>query len=299
MTNVAVLGLGLMGAGIAQNLVRAGFRLAVYNRTHEKAQPLVEAGARWAATPRAAAEGAEVVVSVVADDGAARSVWLGEAGAFAALKPGAVVVECATASLEWMREWHTAARARGLRSVDAPLFGSKDAAASGQVNLYVGAEAEDFEAARPVLAAFSGNATRLGPATSGTVYKLVNNMMGAVHLAALGEAVALAEKAGLNLEAVAAAIDTGAASSPMVKGRLNNVIRREYDDVYFELQWMHKDVSYALRLAEELGVPLPTAAAVRELYRMAMQRGLGELDSSAEAEVVRGAGSPGAGSRGA
>lgn len=289
MTSVAVLGLGLMGTGIAQNILKAGFPVAVYNRTREKAQSVIEVGARWAASPRAAAEGAQVVVSVVADDAAARAVWLGDEGAFAALKPGAVVVECATVSLEWMREWHAASRERGLLAVDAPLFGSKLAAASGQVNLYIGADDAALEAARPVLRAFSGNLTHLGPPMSGTIYKLLNNMMGAVQLAALSEAVALAEKAGLNMEAVTQAINTGAASSPMVKGRLSNVVKRDYGDVHFELRWMHKDVSYALRLADELNVPLPTAATVRELYRMAMQRGLGELDSSAEAEVVRGA----------
>ncbi|MGQ0602567.1 MAG: NAD(P)-dependent oxidoreductase, partial [Anaerolineales bacterium] len=185
MTNVAVLGLGLMGTGIAQNILKAGFPVTVYNRTPEKAQPVIEAGARWGASPHAAAEGAQVVISVVADDAAARAVWLGDEGAFAALKPGAVVVECATVSLEWMRKWHAAARERGLLAVDAPLVGSKLAAASGQVNLYIGADEVAFEAARPVLQAFSGNLTRLGPPTSGTIYKLINNMMGAVQLAAL------------------------------------------------------------------------------------------------------------------
>jgi 3-hydroxyisobutyrate dehydrogenase len=289
MTKVAVLGLGVMGNGIARNILKAGFPLAIYNRTQAKAQGLIEAGARWADTPRAAAEGADAVVSVVADDGAAQAVWLGEHGALGALKPDAVVVECATVSLEWVRHWHAAARERGLLAVDAPLFGSKLAAETGQVNLYVGGDEAALEAARPVLTAFSGNVIRLGPAMSGTVYKLINNMMGAVHLAALGEAVALAEKAGLNMSAVTQAIQTGAASSPMVKGKLNNVVAREHRDVHFELQWMHKDMTYALRLAEEYNVPLPTAATVRELYRMALQRGLGELDVSAETEIVRGA----------
>ncbi len=288
MQRVAVLGLGLMGTGIARNLLKAGHPLTIYNRTAAKAQPLLAEGARWAATPRAAAEAADVVISVVADDTASRAVWLGEEGAFASLRPGTVVVECATLSLEWVGEWYAQAWAREAQAVDAPLFGSKGAAADGSVALYVGAEPEAFAAALPVLRAFTSSVTRLGPPTAGAVYKLINNMMAGVHLAVLGEAVALAERAGLDMAAVAQAISTGAASSPMAKGRLPLVLGRRYDDVLFALRWMHKDLSYALRLGEALEIPLPTAAAARELFRMGLQRGLGDLDCSAEAEVVRG-----------
>jgi 3-hydroxyisobutyrate dehydrogenase len=289
MQRVALIGLGLMGGGIAQNLLKAGFTVSVYNRTREKAEPLLAQGAQWAGSPRAAAESADVILSVVADDAASRAVWLGESGAFAGARLRAVVVECATLSLEWVRDWHASARERELLALDAPLFGSKLAAVGGTVNLYIGAEPEALEAARPVLQAFSSNLTHLGPPASGAIYKLINNMMGAVHLAALGEGIALAEKAGLNLEAVAQAITTGAASSPMVKNKLSNVARRDYADVHFALRWMHKDLGYALRLAEEMNVPTPTVATTRELFRLAMQKGLGDADCSAEAEVVRGA----------
>ncbi|MBL8058183.1 MAG: NAD(P)-dependent oxidoreductase [Anaerolineales bacterium] len=289
MQRVSVLGLGLMGTGIATNLLKAGFPLVVYNRTPASARPLLDLGARWAATPRAAAENADVVISVVADDTASRSVWVGDEGALAALPAGALAIECATLSLEWVQEWYAQVWARGLQAVDAPLFGSKGAAADGSVAVYVGAEPAAFEAARPVLRAFTGAATRIGPPTAGTVYKLINNMMSGVHLAVLGEAIALAERAGLDMEAVRAAISTGAASSPMVKGRLPLVAGRQYTDVHFALRWMHKDLNYALRLGEEFEVPLPTASAARELYRLALLRGLGDLDAAAEAEVVRGA----------
>lgn len=287
MTTVAVLGLGVMGAGIAQNILQAGHTLTVHNRTPAKAEALLAGGARWAPNPRAAAEGAEVILSVVADDPASQAMWLGPEGALAGAKRGAVAIECATLSLEWARAWHAQAAQAGLAALDAPLFGSKLAAAGGSVNLYVGGAPEALEAAGPVLRAFTGNVVRLGPPLAGTVYKLINNMMGAVHLAALSEGVALAERAGLDLAAISQAITTGAASSPMVKGKLANVVAREYTDVHFALRWMHKDLSYALRLGEALEVPLPTAAAARELYRMALQRGLGDLDVSAEAEVVR------------
>ena len=259
MQRVSLLGLGLMGAGLARNLLRAGFPLTVYNRSPEKAQPVLDQGARWAPSPRAAAEN------------------------------GALAIECSTLSLEWVQEWYAQVWARGLQAVDAPLFGSKGAAADGSVAVYVGAEPAAFEAALPVLRAFAGAVTRLGPPTAGTVYKLINNMMSGVHLAVLGEAVALAERAGLDMPAVRAAISVGSASSPMVKGRQPMVAGRQYTDVHFALRWMHKDLNYALRLGEEFEVPLPTASAARDMFRLALLRGLGDLDAAAEAELVRGA----------
>ena len=289
MQRVAILGLGTMGAGLAHNILKAGFPVTVYNRSRAKAQPLLAQGAQWAETPRAAAEAADVLISVVADDTASRAIWLGEAGALSSARPGQLAVECATLSLEWLTEWYAQAWARGLQALDAPLFGSKQAAAGGTLTIYAGGEPETFAAALPVLQACASTVIRLGPPTAGGVYKLINNMMGAVHLAALGEAIALAEQAGLDVAAVAQAIQTGAASSPMVKNKLANVVHRQYTDVHFALRWMHKDLSYALRLGEALEVPLPTVAAAREMYRMALQRGLGDLDASAEAEVVRGA----------
>lgn len=287
MPRVAFLGLGVMGGGMAMNTLKARHPITVYNRTRAKAKELLEMGAEWADTPREAAEGADVVISVVADDGASRAVWLEADGAFAGMKPGAIAIECATLSLEWITEWHTEAEMRGFRAIDAPLFGSKTVAAAGTLNLYVGAEEATLEAARPVLQAFSQNIVRLGPPTSGVIYKLINNMMGATQLAALGEAVALAEKAGLNMEAVALAISGGAASSPMVRGKVGNVVKREYDDVHFALRWMHKDLNYAVQLGEQLGVPLPTITTARAVFEEGVAQGLGDLDCSAQAEVVR------------
>lgn len=287
MLRVAVLGLGTMGFGIAQNILKAGLPLTVYNRHHAKAKPLIDQGARWAETPRAAAAEADVVLSVVADDAASRAIWLGEAGALAGAQPGQILAECSTLSLEWIQEWYAQAWARDVQAMDTPLFGSKLAAAAGQLTVYAGAEEPTFAAAQPVFQAFTTTLVRLGAPTAGTIYKLINNMMGAVHLAALGEAIALAEQAGLDLPAVAAAINTGVASSPMVKNKLGNIVRRDYADVHFALRWMHKDLSYALRLGEALEIPLPTVAAAREMFRMGLQRGLGDLDCAAEAEVVR------------
>ncbi len=288
MTSVALLGLGTMGSGIAQNLARRGFRLHVYNRTREKAQPVLALGAHWADSPRAAAAQAEVVLSVVGDDTASRAVWLGPEGALAGARPGAVIVECSTLSLDWIRELNGLAQERSLRCVDAPLAGSKLAAEGGTLTLLVGAEPAVLESIRPVLQAFSSSVIHFGPPGSGATYKLINNMMAAVLLAALGEGIALAEKAGLNMETVTQAVSTGAVSSPIVKGKVQNVVARNFGEAHFALRWMHKDLTYALRAADALGVPLPAAAAAHEVYRMALQKGLADVDWSAVTEVVRG-----------
>lgn len=293
MPRVAVIGLGVMGAGIAQNILKAGFPLIVHTRSRSKAQALLDQGAEWAETPQAAARAAEVLVSVVADDDASRAIWLGEHGLLAGARPGQTAVECSTLSLDYVRDWHARARAQGLAAVDAPLFGSKPAAAAGTLTVYAGAEPAAFAAALPVLQAFTAAVVRLGPPAAGTTYKLINNMMAAVHVAALAEGVALAEQSGLDLAAVSQAIAAGATASPMVKNKLANVVSRQHSDVHFALRWMLKDLGYALRLGESLDVPLPTAAAVRELYRMAVQRGLGGQDVSAQAEVVRAPAPPG------
>jgi 3-hydroxyisobutyrate dehydrogenase len=288
MQPVAVLGLGIMGGGIARNLLKAGFPLTVYNRTKDKAAELLAQGAAWADSPRAAAARAEAVISVIADDDASRAMWLGAAGAFAGMKPGALGIECATVSHAWALELHAQAKARGVRFMDAPLAGSKLAAASGALTLFIGAEAETLEAARPVLQAFTNNLIHFGPPGSGALYKLINNMMGAAHLAALSEGIALAEKGGLNMETVARAVGLGAISSPIVKGKLDNILRRDYADAHFATRWMHKDLTYALRAGDAFGASLPTIKGVRELFALALQKGLGDLDWSAEAEVVRG-----------
>lgn len=286
MTKLALFGLGTMGAGIAANLLKAGHILTVWNRTASRAQPLAEAGARVAASPAEAAREAEIVFSVVGDDEASRAVWLGAEGALEAMAPGAVVVECSTLSVDWISELHGLAQARSLAFMDAPLGGSKAAAKDGTLTLFIGAEAGVLETVRPVLTTFANNLIHFGPPGSGATYKLINNMLGSIHLAALSEALALAEKAGLNQDTVAHALTTGAASSPIVKGKIGRMLKREYGDPDFAMRWMHKDVTYALRAAEAHGLRLGMASASRQRYHLAMERGLADEDFAAVREVA-------------
>ncbi len=288
MTNVSLLGLGLMGSGIARNILKAGFPLTVYNRTKEKAASILEAGAQWAASPAEAAAQADVIISVVSDDEASREVWLSAQGALPALRSNAVAIECGTLSLDWIRQLHAYARDYNVAFIDAPLGGSKPVAEAGTLTLFIGADDAALDIARPVLSAFATNLMHFGPPASGATYKLINNLQGALHLLALGEGIALAERAGLKMQTVAQAVTSGAAASPMVKGKLQNVIDRKHDQVNFALRWMHKDLTYALRAADELGVPMPMVAAAREVYRLAMLQGKGDLDLGAVTELVRG-----------
>jgi len=288
MQNVTLLGLGIMGAGMARNVLKAGYPLTVWNRTQSKTLPLVEAGATAAATPREAAHNANIVIGMVANDDASRDAWLGEHGALTGMQPGSIGVEASTLSMEWMRELHEAAKARGVRFADAPVTGSKVAANDGKLNFLVGGDADTFEAIKPVLQACGQSILHFGPAGAGMIYKLVNNMMAAVHIAALGEGLALAEKAGLDRNVVLQAIAGHAAASPVVKMKLPNAEKRDHTDTHFALRWMNKDVSYALQLADEVGIAMPAAAITRELLRMAMQRGFADQDLSALTEVAQG-----------
>ena len=287
MQHIAVLGLGIMGGGIASNLLKAGHAVTVYNRTVQKAQALIAAGAAWADTPKVAATGADMVISVVGDDAASRAMWLGENGALAGMRPGALALECATISLDWVRELAGLATTAGARFVDAPMAGSKVAAAAGQLTLYVGASPEVFEEIRPTLAHFAATIIHFGPTGSGAIYKLVNNMIVAVQVSALAEGIAFAEKAGLDMPTVLKTITTGAVASPVVKMKAQAVIERNHTDTHFALRWMHKDLTYALRAADQLGISMPSTALARELLRMAMQQGWSDQDFGVVAELVR------------
>ena len=285
--NVALLGLGIMGSGMAHNILKAGFPLTVYNRTQAKAQPLAERGAHVAATPREAVAGAQVVISMVGDDDASRAMWLGENGALAGAAVNVVLVECSTLSVGWVHELAGLARERSFAFLDSPVTGSKDAAEAGGLRLYIGGEAEVIDRVRPVLEAISQRIIPLGPNGSGALMKLINNMMVAAQAAALAEGLLLAEQAGLDMEQVVPLLINGAPGSPIVKGKAARMVAHDYGDTQFALRWMHKDTTYALRAAGEHNVPMPTLAAAREVFQMARNLGYDDADFAAVIEALR------------
>jgi 3-hydroxyisobutyrate dehydrogenase len=287
MENVAFLGLGVMGGGMAARLVAAGFPLTVWNRTPARAAALRHAGTAVAATPREAAAGADVIVSMVADDRASRAVWTGADGALASARRGAIAIECSTLSPGWILELSALAAARSVSFLDAPVTGSKPHAANGELLFLVGGEADVLDRARPVLASMSRGVVHLGGAGSGARMKLVNNFVCGVQAAALAEALAFIEASGLDRVAAVDVLANGAPGSPLLKGVSARMLSRDYA-VMFMLSLMRKDLDYAAEEARRHGVTLETARAARDLFDRAVAAGWGDADFAALVETIPG-----------
>lgn len=286
LKNVTLIGLGSMGTGIAQNILKAGFALTVYNRTRAKAEALASSGARVAASPREAAQDGDLVISIVADDVASREIWLGTDGVLGSAGSSTILVECSTLSYAWIRELASLADARGLAFLDAPVNGGPSVAAAGELKMMVGGSADMLEKARPVLESFTSQINHMGPHGTGCMMKLAHNMMSAVQMVALAEAMNMADCAGLNLEQVVAILTGSGPASPLVKRSAPLMASRNYGEPSFLLRHIRKDATYALRLAEELDVPLMTAYAAREVYRMAGKLGYEDAEFSAVFEAL-------------
>jgi 3-hydroxyisobutyrate dehydrogenase len=284
---VAFLGLGLMGHGMANRLLGAGFPLTVYNRNAAKTTPFAAAGARVAASPREAAAGAGVIISMLADDAASRSLWLGENGALAAAAPGTVVIESSTVTVAWVRELTAAALAKGCEFIDAPVTGSRPQAASGELNFLVGGAPATLEKVRPVLAAMSRSITLLGPVGSGALVKLINNFVCGVQIAALAEAIAMIERSGLDRAKAVEVLTGGAPGSPLVKVISARMLAPDFTP-NFLLRLLTKDLTYATKEAAGLSQELVTVAAALKLFQNAIATGHGDQDMSAVIEPLRG-----------
>jgi len=283
MQRVALLGLGTMGAGMAANWLAKGFDLTVWNRTRARTHALADKGARVATTPREAAEGADCVFAMVADDTASRAVWLGDDGALAGAKTGAVVVESSTLTPDWVRELAGRARAKGCAFLDAPVGGSRQAAASGELRLFVGGDAATLDKARPALIAIGSKIDLLGPAGAGATWKLINNQLIATQVAALSEALDVARKAGFRPVQISSLILNGAALSPIVKMKLPSMLNGDYDEPDFALSLMLKDARYAAALAQSLGAPADLVSSAVKAFARAEAKGLGAKDIAAVA----------------
>jgi 3-hydroxyisobutyrate dehydrogenase len=269
MTRVAFIGLGKMGHGMAGRYLDAGFAVAVWNRSKAKADDLMARGARWAASPADAAIDADAVVTMVADDEASGRVWLGRDGAAATMKAGALAIECSTVSYRHALDLSRELRARDLIYIDSPVTGLPDAAANGKLTLLVGADDADLETARPFLTPISSLVRHFGPVGTGTVYKLINNLMGAIQIAGIAEGLAIAEQAGLDMKLVLEAIETGVAASPQVIRHSRRMAARNFAGATFTAALRHKDAAYAVALAESLlsRIPIMGRAAVEAYQR--------------------------------
>lgn len=285
MSRVTVLGLGIMGGGIARNLVAGGHAVAVWNRTRAKGAAIH--GACVARTTREAAAGADLVLSCMSDDEASRAVWLGDDGALAGTPKGAIVVETGTLTPSWIREWASRARDLGLRPLDAPISGSRNQVAAREITFFVGGDEADLEAARHILAATSKGQYHCGPIGSAAMMKLINNLVGSVQTAALAEGLALAERCGLDMAKVSHVLSNGSCGSPFVRASVPRILSRTYE-THFAVRWMVKDLDYALAECARFGVQAPFGALARARYQAAADAGHADADLTAVAELVRG-----------
>jgi 3-hydroxyisobutyrate dehydrogenase len=283
---VAVLGLGIMGAGMARQLVAKKFDVTVWNRDVSKTVPLRSAGARVAATPALAAAGADIVLAMLSNDDASRAVWLGADGALAAMHGDAVAIESSTLTVDWIRELAAAAKAHGVAFLDAPVTGSKAQAESGALSFLVGGPAELLERIRPALAAMSGNVVHLGNTGSGAMMKLINNFLCGVQVASLAEAIAMAERSGLDARQAGAVLSAGSPGSPLVKMVAQRMLDRAYEP-NFLIPLMAKDLSYARQAFARAGIELASADVARARFVEADAAGMGQKDIAAIVELLR------------
>ena len=285
--SVAFIGLGVMGHPMAGHLARAGHHVTVYNRTAAKAQQWnAEYGGQAAATPKAAAAGADIVFTCVGNDDDLRAVVLGDAGAFAGMKRDAILVDHTTASAAIARELAALARERGLQFIDAPVSGGNLGAVNGTLTVMCGGEAAAFSSIQPVAMAFSNAVTLLGDSGAGQLAKMVNQTAIAGMIQALAEAIAFGEKAGLDMKAVLAVIGKGAAQSWQMDNRGPTMIESQFD-FGFAVDWMRKDLGLVLDEARRNGARLPVTALVDQFYADVQAQGGNRWDTSSLIKRLR------------
>jgi len=281
MAQVGFIGLGVMGYPMARHLAqRGGHDVTVYNRTSAKAAKWVaEHGGRHAATPKAAADGADYVFTCVGNDNDLREVTLGPDGAFASLRSGSIYIDNTTASAIVARELYEAARAKEAASLDAPVSGGQAGAENGQLTVMVGGDADAFERAQPVIASFAKMVGLMGPAGAGQLTKMVNQLCIAGVVQGLAEGIHFAKKAGLDVEKVVGVISKGAAQSWQMENRHKTMAAGQFE-FGFAVDWMRKDLAIALDEARKNGAQLPLAALVDQFYAEVQAMGGRRWDTS-------------------
>jgi 3-hydroxyisobutyrate dehydrogenase len=278
--SVGFIGLGIMGQPMALNLVKAGFQVSVFNRTREKAGPLEKAGARVASSPADAARDADFVMSIVSDSAASEEVMLGKEGVLQTVRPGAIVIDSATISPVVSRKLacHTAGKQASF--LDAPVTGSKHGAEKGELTFMIGGEGEVFERAMPLLKVLGKKHIYCGAHGAGLCAKLAQNVIQSTMLEIFCEGFVLATKAGVKPETMFEIVQSSMARAALTDFKAPFIFKGDFTP-YFPLKWMHKDVTLAMEAAFAQGVPMPTAAAVKEVYGAAKAQGNGDLDYAA------------------
>ena len=281
MAKVSFIGLGVMGFPMAGHLAKkGGHDVTVFNRTSSKAQAWVaQYGGRSASSPAAAAEGADFVFTCVGNDDDLRSVTISSQGAFAGMKRGAIYIDNTTASADVARELDALARAKGFASLDAPVSGGQAGAENGQLTVMVGGDPEAFDRAKPIIDSFAKMVGLMGPAGSGQLTKMVNQLCIAGLVQGLAEGLHFAKKSGLDIEKVIGVISKGAAQSWQMENRYKTMAVGKFD-FGFAVDWMRKDLAITLQEARRNGAKLPVAALVDQFYAEVQAMGGRRWDTS-------------------
>lgn len=280
MEKITYLGLGIMGQGMAANLLKAGYPVTVWNRTPDKATALVEQGAQLAGSPAEAVAEADVIMYCLSDDRAVEDLVFGSGNLLNSVKAGQIVINLTTLHPDTSRREAAAYAEKGVEFLDAPVFGSKNEAANGGLWIVVGGKRELYERVLPLLKPLSETTHYMGGTAMGASMKLVGNLVVAAQLEALGEAMILATKAGLNPQDVLDVLHVTDFKSPIFDGVGAALIERDFS-TFFALKLMLKDANLIAKFAQDLNVPIPASAATREVIKGAVNKGWGELNASA------------------
>ena len=282
---VAFIGMGTMGAPMALNILKAGHEVTVHNRTRQREEPVADAGAGRAASPKEAASGSEIVITCVSDTPDVEAIILGDEGVIHGAEQGSIVIDMSTISPTTPRRISAKLAEKGIRMLDAPVSGGSEGAQKATLSIMVGGDEADLKKAEPVLRAM-GKATHLGPIGAGQMTKAINQIVVAGTYWSVAEGIALGLKAGLDMEKVVQAVGGGAATSWAMLNRSDNMINNRYP-LGFKVQLHRKDLNIALNVARELGVTLPVAAYVEQVETGLIARGHGDEDISVIARSVR------------
>ena len=272
---VGFVGLGIMGQGMALNLLKAGFSLTVWNRTASRTEAIVEAGAQAASDPAAVAAQSDIIVVCVSDTPDVEAVVLGENGILHGAKPGSLVIDCSTISPKATKEIAAKLAEKEVAMLDAPISGGSEGAAKGTLSIMVGGAAADFERARPVFEAMGKTITHVGQTGAGQTVKLVNQVLVVGNALAMCEALLLAQAGGVDLKTTLKAVEAGAAGSWMLSNRGPQIIERDWRPG-FTIDLQLKDLRLVRQAADELGVPLLGTDLIFDLYRTLQAQGLGD-----------------------
>lgn len=286
--DVGFIGLGIMGARMAANLRRAGHEVTVWNRTTAKAEEFAaEHGGTVASTPCEVAERSDVVITMVVDGPQVEEVLFGTDGAADCARDGALFVDMSTIAPSDARRIGQALGERGIHFLDAPVTGSSPRAEAGTLTIMAGGSAEDFERARPLFDAMGELVLHVGELGQGQMLKLVNNAVAAANAVVLGQALLVAEKTGVDLDALVKVMQSGSGGSTMLDLKAGPMIEHDFTPL-FKTEHMLKDVRHCLEEGQAAGVPFPAAATTREVLTAAVGRGHGQADFAAVIEVLEG-----------